>query len=216
MAAGAAGCSGATPAASSSSEEHPPLRRPPCHRSASSGAVRGWGPPPAPTPLSPFTRSSRRSPHPRRCCSRRWRCVPPPGRRSTVPISPTDASAALGPGVRAPAQANDNVRKCWRRKRGRSMRDVDPRPTERGADWRRGPRWWRRGLQRRLDDGVAGVPGEEPHRRHAPSGGEGPRGVAIGERAPGCSSRPVHPWCRTGRWRPWRGWRSAVGAACYR
>jgi hypothetical protein len=76
---------------------------PPCHRSASSGAVRGWGPPPAPAPLSPLTRSSRRSPHPRRCCSRSWRCAPPPGRRSTVPISPADASAALGPGGRAPA-----------------------------------------------------------------------------------------------------------------
>jgi hypothetical protein len=200
MAAGAPGCGGSTPAASSPSGEDPPLRRPPCHRSAGSGAVRGWGPPPAPAPLSPLTRSIRRSPHPPRCCSRRWRRVPPPGRRSTVSIALTDASAALGPGVRAPPRANDDVRKCWRRRSGWSVRDVDPRPTERGADWRRRPWWWWRGLQRRLDDGVAGVPGEEPHRRHAPPGSERPRGVTIGERAPGCSSRPVHPWCRTRRW----------------
>jgi hypothetical protein len=96
------------------------------------------------------------------------------------------------------------------------VRDVDSRPAERGADRRRRPRWWRRGLQHRLDDGVAGVSGEEARRRHSPSGRDSPLGVAVDDRATGCSSRPVHPRCRLGRWRRRRGWRSAAAVACYR
>jgi hypothetical protein len=153
-------------------------------------------------------------PNPRRCCSGSGRRAPLPGRTSTVPISPADVPAALSPGVRALTRADDDVCKARRRRSRRPVRDVDPRPAERGADQRRRPRWWRRGLQRRLDD-VSGVSGEETQRRHPPSGCEGPLGVAVGERATSCSSRPVHPRCRSGRWRRRRGWRSAAAVACY-
>jgi hypothetical protein len=173
------------------------------------------GPPPAPAPRSPLTRPGRWFSHPRRCCSRRRGTTPLPGRRSSGASFPAAAPAALSPGARAPTRADDDVREVRRRRSGRSVRDVDPRPTERRADRRRRPRWWRRGLQRRLDD-VAGVSGEETQRRHAPSGRESPLGVAVGERATGCSSRPVYPRCRSGRWRRRRGWRSAAAAACYR